>query len=165
MDEIPLLKRLNYTRRILNVKSKNKRKTKRCEPGYIEKGSYVRKFDKDIMNKGYTVKRVDGKMYRIHPEKSSVYVKASCVKDNNLPGIEYGFIRMGEFKKHGYIYTEANEIRHQALKKAINEFGIISVRDKLYTLRKMSLLKVPEASKIFKQDLIWVKKHYRIKDK
>ena len=72
---------------------------------------------------------------------------------------------MGEFKKHGYIYTEANEIRHQALKKAINEFGIISVRDKLYTLRKMSLLKVPEASKIFKQDLIWVKKHYRIKDK
>jgi hypothetical protein len=163
MAEAALLKRVNYTRHALHLGSKHKTQRRRCPPGYVEKRGYVRKFDKNILERGYTVKRTDGKMYRIHPEKASVHVKPSCVKDKNPSGRGFGFIRMGEFKKYGYIYTEPAEIRHEALKKAINEFGAISVHDKLYTLTKMSLRKVPEASKIFKQDRHWVENHYRLK--
>ena len=163
MAEVPMLKRLNYTRRALHLGSRTRTQKKRCPPGYIEKRGYVRKFDKNILDRGYTVKRADGKMYRIHPERASVHVKPSCVKDKNPPGKGFGFIRMGGFKKHGYIYTESAETRHQALKKAIAEFGSQSVYDKLYTLSKMSLRKVPEASKVFKQDVYWIENHYRIK--
>ena len=163
MADAPQVKRLNYTRRAIHLGSTHKTQRKRCPPGYIEKRGYIRKFDRNILEKGYTVKRADGKMYRIHPEKASVHVKPSCVKDKNPPGKGYGFIRMGGFRKHGYIYTEPAEIRHDALKKAIGEFGAQSVHDKLYTLAKMSLRKLPEASKVFKQDSHWVENHYRIK--
>ena len=163
MAVLPLEKRLNYTRRAIHLGSKNKTQKKQCLPGYIEKRGYVRKFDKNILEKGYTVKRADGIIYRIQPRIASVHVKASCIKNKNPPGKEYGFIRMGGFIKNGYIYTEPVEIRRKALKISIKEYGIQSVYNKLRTLSMMALRKLPEASKIFKQDSHWIENNYKIK--
>jgi hypothetical protein len=139
-----------------------------CPKGHIPRHGYIRRFGKTIMKKGYTVRRAEGKEYRIYPEKKSVYVKASCVKDvgnshmKASPG-NRGVLRKGELKKHGYIYNESISDRHEALKKAIKEFGTLDVYNKLDTIAKLSKFSVPEASKIFKEDRDWIKNTFELK--
>ena len=167
MVEVPLVKPA-YTRRILHGHLGSKSRTRRresahCPPGYLERRGYVRRFEQDILQKGYTVKRANGQIYRIKPGKASVHVKASCVKDPNPPGKIFGPIRKGGFAKHGYIFTDLAEKRHEALRKAVKEFGAISVYNKLYTLTKISLRKAPDTSKVFRQDLHWIESRYKLK--
>ena len=159
----------NFTKRVLlrqrnksNNMSKSTSRKLRCPSGMIERRGYVRKFDTSVIKKGYTVRRKNGREYRIFPEKSSVYVKPICVKDRGLPGKlgpgeGFGPLKKGELKKHGYAYIEPTEIRRAALKKAIEEFGAISVYHKLDAVYKLSKRTVPMASKVFKSDRNWVK--------
>jgi len=121
------------------------------------------------MVKGYTVKRADGKEYRVYPESKSVFVKPSCIKDKGEPGIKtpssgegIGLLRKGELKKHGYIYNESVSERQTALKKAIKEFGTLGVYHKLDAIAKLSKYSVPEASRVFKSDREWLKDHYKL---
>ena len=157
----------SFTKRLL-LRQRNKSNTKsksrqlKCPAGMIERRGYVRKFDTDVIKRGYTVKRRDGRQYRIFPEKSSVHVKPICVKDRGLPGKlgpgeGFGPLKKGELKKHGYAYINDTESRHAALKKAIQEFGVIGVYHKLDAVYKLSKRTVPAASKVFKTDRNWVK--------
>jgi len=141
-----------------------------CPPGKIARKGYVRRFATDIMAKGYTVKRASGKEYHIKPAKHSVYVKPSCIKDRGNPDVEppapghgIAFLRRGELKKHGYVYVIGREERHTALKKAIKEFGPLNVYHKLDAITKLSKYRVPEASRIFKEDRDWLKRHYKLR--
>ena len=166
VESLPLYAKGNYTRRVLNRArdslSKTKTRRTQCKAGYIRRKGYVRKFDKGILEKGYTVKRSDGKMYRIKPSKEAVHVKSMCVKDKNPPGKQFGHIRKGEFKKYGYSYTEPVRVRRAALEKAIAEFGAQSVYYKLKNLARLSLREAPDASRAFKEDKQWVESHYRL---
>jgi Family of unknown function (DUF5771) len=166
--------RKNYTQRVLakqesRLKSIGKSATAKlhCPPGKIERHGYVRRFGKSILNKGYTVKRTHGKEYRIYPEKSSVYVKPSCVKDRGLPGTVapgqgFGPLRRGELKKHGYVFKEPEHERHEALNKAVKEFGPLGVFHKLDAIAKLAKRTAPEASKVFKEDLKWLMSKHKI---
>ena len=167
--------RKNYSRRILarqksRLNSIGKSATKKinCPPGQVERKGYVRKFAPNIIQKGYTVKRHSGKDYRIYPERSTVYVKPSCVKDRGLPGKlgpgeGFGPIRKGELKKHGYIYDESVEKRRDAIKDAIKEFGALGVFHKLDAIAKLSRRTAPEAAEAFRKDRDWLKSHYKLK--
>lgn len=164
--------RKNYTRRMLGRQTARLREIGKsgtrklpCPPGKVERRGYVRKFAKDIITKGYTVKRATGKMYRVHPKKEGVYVKPSCVKDRGLPGKiapgkGFGILRKGELKKHGYVFQKSEKERHHALKKAINEFGALGVFRKLDAVSKLSKRAAPDASRIFKADREWIRRHY-----
>lgn len=167
--------RKNFTRRTLakqteRLKAIGKSATykKACPPGKIERRGYVRKFGTSILRKGYTVKRVSGKQYRVYPERSSVYVKPGCVKDRGLPGKlgpgeGFGPMRKGELKKHGYIYSEPDHVRHEALNKAVKEFGALGVFHKLDAIAKLSKRTAPRASHVFKDDRAWLISHYKLK--
>jgi hypothetical protein len=167
--------RKNYSRRILarqksrlNSIGKSATRKAKCPPGQVERKGYVRKFAANIIKKGYTVKRHSGKDYRIYPERSTVFVKPSCVKDRGLPGKVgpgegFGPIRKGELKKHGYIYKESAEKRRDAIKDAIKEFGALGVYHKLDAIAKLSRRTAPEAAEAFRKDREWLKAHYKLK--
>jgi len=169
--------RKNYTRRILQrqqsrLKSVGKSATSKikCPPGKVIRHGYVRRFGKTIMRKGYTVKRARGKTYHIYPERKSVFVKPTCVKDKGDPSVKppgpgkgIGFLRKGELKKHGYVFLKHREQRHLALRSAIREFGSLGVYHKLDAIVKLSKYSNPNASRIFKEDREWVRGHYKLK--
>lgn len=167
--------RKNFTRRVLarqaaRLKTAGKSATAKmhCPAGYVERKGYVRRFDTSILKKGYTVKRSKGKGYRIFPDRASVYVKPSCVKDRGLPGKlapgeGFGALRKGELKKHGYAYDEPLHVREAALRRAVVEFGALGVFRKLDVIAKLSKHTVPEAAKVFKADREWIKDHYKLK--
>jgi len=169
--------RKGFTRRILarqaaRLKTAGRAATStrkiRCPSGYIERRGYVRRFDASILQKGYTVRRSKGKGYRIFPDRASVYVKPSCVKDRGLPGKVapgdgFGPLRKGELKKHGYIYLETRAVREAALRRAVAEFGALGVYRKLDVIAKLSKHTVPEAAKVFKADREWIREHYKLK--
>jgi hypothetical protein len=168
--------RANFTRRSVQRQSARLRavgksavrKSLKCPPGQLQRRGYVRKFATTVRRKGYTVRKASGKVYRIFPEKESVYVKPSCVTDRGLPGKlgsgeGFSILRKGELKKHGYIYNTTSEIRREALKKAEKEFGALGVFRKLDAIAKLSKNTIPEASRIFKLDRDWIKTHYELK--
>ena len=167
----------NFTRRVL-AKQESRLKaigkpgslTRKCPPGMVERHGYVRRFGKTILKKGYTVKRASGDPYRIYPERSSVYVKPTCVKERGLhrskklsPGEGFGAIRRGELKKYGYVYNEPDHVRHEALNKAVKEFGALGVFHKLDAIAKLSKRTVPQASSVFRSDIRWLAAHYKLK--
>jgi len=169
--------RKNYSRRILHrqqerLESIKHRATRKlhCPPGKVPRKGYVRRFGSSIMAKGYTVKKASGKEYHIKPAKKSVYVKPACIKDvgdphvaSPAPGKEIGTLRKGELKKHGYVYIKNREQRHDALKKAIKEFGTLGVYHKLDAIAKLSKHSVPQASRVFKEDREWLKRKYQLR--
>jgi hypothetical protein len=168
--------RRNYSRRILQRQQyrldalhKPRTSTMKCPPGKIVRHGYVRRFGTTVMRKGYTVKRASGKQYHINPAKKSVYVKPSCVKDKGdprikapAPGKGIRLLRKGELKKHGYVYLKNTEERHDALRRAIKEFGTLGVYHKLDAIAKLSKHSVPAASRIFKMDREWLQRHYKL---
>jgi hypothetical protein len=169
--------RKNYSRRILRRQEERlerghhaKTSKLRCPPGKAVRHGYVRRFGKTVMRKGYTVKKASGKEYHIKPAQKSVYVKPACIKDKgnpdkraSSPGDRIGPLRRGELKKHGYIFLKHREERHDALRKAIKEFGPLGVFRKLDIVAKLSKHSAPEASRVFKADRDWLRHHYEIK--
>jgi hypothetical protein len=161
-----------FTRRVLQrqsrrLQSRGKSATRKvpCPPGKIERRGYVRKFASTILRKGYTVRKASGKEYRIYPEHKAVYVKPGCVKDRGLPGKlgpgeDFGTLRRGELKKHGYVYNKVRDERHAALRMAVKEFSPIGVYHKLDAIAKLSKRTIPEASRVFKMDREWIKTQY-----
>ena len=167
--------RKDYTRRErsrqterLRALGKTATKKEKCPPGQIERRGYVRKFGSTILRKGYTVKRASGRQYRVYPDKPSVYVKPGCIKDRGAigklaPGEGVGPLRKGELKKYGYIYLKPEHLRHEALNKAIKEFGALGVYHKLDAVHKLSKVTAPEASRVFKIDRDWIRRHHSLK--
>ena len=167
--------RKNYAKRVrgrqterLHALGKTATRKEKCSPGKIERRGYVRKFGASVIKRGYTVKRATGKHYRVYPANPSVYVKPGCVKDRGLPGkpapgIGFDLMRKGELKKHGYAYMKPDHERHAALNKAIKEFGALGVYHKLDAITKLSKRTAPEASRVFKTDREWLRRHHTLK--
>lgn len=133
---------------------------KACPPGQVLRKAYVRRFKTNVKERGYTVKR-GSQLYRAYPKKSSTVVQAACVKDIGLPGKgpqAIAPLRKGELMKHGYSYRKNDLTRHEALRKAVKEFGALGVYRKLDAVAKLSTRAAPKASSIFKKDRDWVKK-------
>ena len=128
-----------------------------CPPGMIERKEYARKYSTAILKKGYTTKK--GK--RIPSKHSLTYVGPKCVKDLGLPGKgkeSIGPLRKGELHKYGYTMAESEEKRHEALRKAVKEYGVLGVYRKLDAVAKLTVRTIPDASKIYSKDRDWVKK-------
>jgi hypothetical protein len=167
----------DYTRRLehrqenrLRTAHHSRTRKLHCPPGKIERKAYVRRFTESVMKRGYTIKRADGKEYHVKPAKKSVYVKPMCIKDRGDPskkapgpGHGIGLLRKGELSKYGYVYLKHREERHRALRRAIKEYGSLGVYHKLDAISKLSKYTVPRASRIFQEDLEWVKHHYELK--
>ena len=135
---------------------------KACPPGKVLRKAYVRRFRTNVRERGYTVKR-GSQTYRAYPKKSSTVVQAACIKDVGLPGKgpqEIAPLRKGELIKHGYVYRKSELERHEALRKAIKEFGVLGVYRKLDAVAKLSVRAAPKASAVFKKDRDWVRKRF-----
>jgi len=136
---------------------------KACPPGQIERKSYIRKYSTALRKSGFTVRRKSGKTYRVYPTARPAYVKSRCVKDLGKPGKgpqAIGPLRKGELAKHGYSWADSESKRHEALRKAIGEFGPLGVFRKLDAVAKLMLRTAPRPSAVFKGDRNWVQKAY-----
>jgi hypothetical protein len=92
-------------------------------------------------------------------------VKPSCIKDRGLPGSKnvFGHLRRGDLSKYGYNVKKTEKERHEALNKAIDEYGALGTFRKLNAVAKLSVRTAPSASKIFEEDRDWVAKTHSLK--
>ncbi len=139
--------------------------TKKCPKGYILRAPYKRYFTSTVKRQGYSVHR-NNVTYRIYPKVSGVLVQASCVKDRGLPGkgptsgSGITGLRKGELGKVGYNVHLSEEARHEALKKAVKKYGAFETFRKLDAVAKLTLRTAPEASRIFRTDRDWIRRHF-----
>lgn len=136
-----------------------------CPPGMIERKAFVRKYSTPVRQRGFTVRRSTGKVYRVHPKGKSSFVESRCVKDLGLPGRggtkkSFGPLRKGELAKYGYSFQSSEAARHEALKKAVGSYGVLGVFRKLDAVAKLMKRTVPEAARVFKADRDWIKQAY-----
>lgn len=133
---------------------------KACPPGKILRKAYVRRFRTNVRERGYTVKR-GSQVYRAYPKSRATIVHASCIKDRGLSGKgpqEITPLRKGELLKYGYSYRKSDIDRHEALRKAVKEYGVLGVYRKLDAVAKLSVRAAPKASAVFKKDRDWLRK-------
>jgi hypothetical protein len=141
------------------------RGTRRCPKGQILRKGYTRRYRGTIIRQGYNVHRA-GRTIRIRPSLSKVYVPSKCIKDRGLPGKGPAYIKglkEGELLKHGYTYRLPIEYRHVAIRRAVDEYGPLSVYRKLNAVAKLSVRTAPAASAVFSKDREWVRSHYVLK--
>lgn len=149
-------------RRVRNMGMRNS--TRKCPKGQILRKGYVRRFSSSIKNRGYSVKR-GNTVFRAYPKKNTTFVKATCIKDRGLPGSKpsIGPLRKGDLSKYGYNVKKSEKDRHEALNKAIREYGALGVFRKLDAVAKLSSRTAPAASTIFKLDRDWVRSTHSLK--
>ena len=136
------------TRRLRGI-SKSRRGVKTCRAGKIRRNEYVR----------YTRK---GKR---------VLVPAACIRDIGAPGKGLkggpgiGPLRKGELAKFGYVSVVklSSEKRHVALRKAVSEYGPLTVWRKLNAVAVYTRRTSPSVSAIFKSDMSWIKTTFGLK--
>jgi hypothetical protein len=108
-------------------------------------------------------------VYTVRPKANNIRVDATCVKNRGLPGKGVakgiGKLRKGELIKYGYQYRLSDSLRQTALKRAIKQYGALSVYRKLDAVAKLSVRTASDASKIFIRDRNWVKDNFELKDK
>jgi len=153
------------TARLRNYNVKNLGLTKTCKKGYILRKPYIRKFQSSTKRTGYSVKR-GNKTYRVYPKENSILVKASCIKDQGLPGTQnssIGPLRKGDLSKYGYNAKYPKEQRHSSLRKAVEEYGALGVFRKLDAIAKLSVRRAPFAANIFKKDRDWIRSSFSLK--
>ena len=138
-----------------------------CPPGMIERKGYVRKYSNNVRKRGFTVRRNNGTTYRVYPKNQSMRVNSSCIKNTGKPGKgvprSIGPLRKGELSKHGYSFRLNKSDRHEALRRAIEDYGELGVYRKLDAVAKLTKLTVPEASSVYKMDRDWVHSKYSLK--
>ena len=124
----------------------------------------MRRYSTSVRQKGYTVKRASGTVYKVYPKNTDLYVPPTCIKDKGLPGKKQGKgigpLRKGEMTRFEYSSKDSVEKRRLALKKAVTELGALSVFRKLDAVAKLSLRVAPDSSRIFVGDRDWVKKTF-----
>ena len=131
--------------------SMKRRTLKACPRGYIKRASYVRsRSGKKTLVPEQCIRNVGA------PGKGLAGKDAS-------PGI--GTLRKGELAKHGYedVVHKSVSDRHAALAKAVKEFGSLGVWRKLNAVQIYTRRLSPNASKVFKADMDWVRGKYGLK--
>jgi hypothetical protein len=94
----------------------------------------------------------------------------SCIRDRGSPGKGYpngpgiGPLKKGELAKYGYtnVLNMTVSERHKALDKAVNEFGSLSVFRKLNAVAIYLKRTSPSSSRIFKEDMNYIRKKFGI---
>jgi hypothetical protein len=148
------------------VTQKNKSRNG-CPKGYIMRKGYTRKYRPSIATSGFTVRR-KGKVFTVRPKANMVRVSPSCIKNRGLPGKGpregegIGKLRKGDLIKYGYQYRLSDSLRERALKKAIAQYGPLSVYHKLDAIAKLSVRTAPDASIVFSKDRNWVRENYNL---
>jgi hypothetical protein len=142
------------TRRITRRMRHTRRKeTLRCGKGKILRNAYVR-----YSKKGKKTKRT--------------LVPAACIRDvgrtgkglsTGGPGI--GPLREGELSKYGYAKVANLSVRNRraALKKAVAAYGSLTTWRKLNAVYVYTRITSPASSRIFKEDMNWIKATYGLK--
>lgn len=139
-----------------------------CPQGYILRRGYTRKYRPSVRTSGFTVRR-KGKVFTVRPKVNTVRVNSACIANRGLPGKGpregegIGKLRKGELIKYGYQYRLSDSLRERALKKAIKQFGPLSVYRKLNAVAKYSIRTAPDASQVFARDRNWVRNNYELK--
>jgi len=98
-------------------------------------------------------------------------VNEQCIRDIGAPGKGIpdgpgiGPLRKGELAKYGYsgVANLTLNDRHLALKKAVSDYGSLGVWRKLNAVSVYTRRTSPKTSKIFKNDMDWVRSTYGIK--
>jgi hypothetical protein len=150
--------------RLHGVKSKLGLNIK-CPPGKILRAPYTRKYSSEVKQKGFNVRR-GNRTVRVYPKGKSVIVPASCIDDIILPTnnkIKLDPLHKGDLTKYGYSARINSEQRHKALKRAIIVYGAVSVYHKLDAVMKLTIRTIPDAHKVFKADIEWLRKNYLLK--
>ena len=101
---------------------------------------------------------------RITKKGSRIHVPEHCIKDRRKPGSRFtgsrgiGPLRKGELSKYGYQHVNmlTREQRHEALRKAIHEFGSLGVWRKLNAIFVYTKHTSPETSRLFREDRDWI---------
>jgi hypothetical protein len=136
------------TSRMRGIRMSN-RTVKSCPAGYIMRKAFVR-----ISKKG-----------------KRTLVPAACISDKGAPGKGIagrpgiGPLRKGELAKYGYVAVAKLGIaeRHSALKKAIEEYGSLSVWRKLNAVHIYTRRTSPATSAVLKEDMDWIRKTFGLK--
>jgi hypothetical protein len=134
---------------------------KNCPAGMIRKKAYVRSYSTAVRRRGYTVRKANGKSYRVFPKASNMHIESKCVRDTGNPGkgpAIFGPLREGDLAKYGYSFRRPESVRHGALRKAVGEYGASSVYHKLDAVTKLFKHTKPKIYAVFKADREWVRK-------
>lgn len=144
-------------------------KTISCPEGMIARKGYVRHFRNTVRREGYNQVR-KGKIIHVMPAARDIYVKPGCIKNRGKEGKGVntgkpliGPLRQGELVKHGYSTEKSVVERHQALTRAMREFGALGVFRKLDAVAKLTTRTSPETSRKFSTDRDWIRSHYNLK--
>ena len=142
----------------------------RLKKGYIRKGYITKtgKRSKDVVVKDKCVKKNIKSIKSVKKSNKSVK-KSNKSKDNFRPkfvptkknkGI--GKLKSGELGKHGYskIKTLSLSNRHNALTKAVDDYGAHMVFRKLGALRTYQKHKNPLVSKLCHNNQKWIRKSF-----
>ena len=122
-------------------------KTKRCPRGTIRRNAYTRT-------------SASGKQAR---------VASACIKNVGLPGKGFrgdgpgiGELKEGELSRFGYdeVAKMSAKDRHNALTKAVKEYGALMVFRKLNAISVYTRHTAPTSSHIFLLDRNWVKRTF-----
>jgi len=71
-------------------------------------------------------------------------------------------IKRGALTKHGYSTKKSAKARHAALKKAIKEYGALSVYRKLMAQDILRKRQRGGANRVFQEDAEWVKRNFKV---
>jgi hypothetical protein len=126
-----------------------KRTIKSCPTGYITRKAFVR-----ISKKGTR---------SLIPEACIMDMGAPGKGLDGRPGI--GPLRKGELAKYGYVAVSKLGVmeRHIALKKAIDEYGSLSVWRKLNAVHIYTRRTSPATSAVLKLDMDWIRSTFGLK--
>ncbi len=146
-----------------------------CPPGQIRRTAYTRRYSTGLRQRGYTVRRRNGRSYRVYPSASRMLVRSGCIRNRGRPGKGaesifkggkmktaklIGPLRKGELQKHGYSTFNKTFKRRSALRKAVKEYGALGVYRKLNAVAKLGVRTMPKVAKTFKRNRNWVRKTY-----
>ena len=131
---------------------------KKCPPGKVLRAPFTRKYTNRVRKAGFNVKR-GNKTVRVYPTSKTVLVEATCIDGKAV----IGPLKEGELTKYGYSARVSREKRHLALKKAVIVYGALNVFHKLDAITKLTIRTAPDAHKIFKADIDWLRKNYTLR--
>ena len=120
-------------------------KTKRCPRGTIRRNAYTR-----TSSSGH-----------------KTHVPSACINDVGLPGKGFqgegpgiGTLEEGDLSRFGYEHVAklSAKDRHNALTKAVKEYGYLTVFRKLNAVQVYTRHTSPESARIFLLDRNWVRR-------
>ena len=119
--------------------------TRKCGTGQLRRAAFTRRSSKS------------GKGTRVH---------SHCVRNMGLPGKgiqRIGTLKKGLLSKYGYASQKGVADRRDALKKAVDAYGALSVLRKLNAVAVYTRRTAPAVSAIFKADMKWVRASFEFK--